>query len=375
MKILHVSTFSPTPCGIATYTEELIANLPEAEALRLRMVYDGESSSGNFLKTVSIHTASAYDSAIQAINESDSDVVSLQHEFGIYGGPDGQLVTRLAGAIRKPIVTTLHTTSATFSPTKHRIIQDLMNISKFVVVLSEESGSLLRTEFAESANKVRVIRHGIPCVEFTMPSQNARRRQIDCDLVFVSAGHMRPSKGYNTALEALARFKKSGIAFRYLIIGTSQPQWDTSRQFPQQTRARIHDLGLEREVIWIERYLGLDDLLHYIQAADIGLVTYTESDQISTGILPMVLGCGRPVVATNFDGAKSAARLVDGVYLAEINQPESVCAKINEVIQQHERLLQLMHTIYSQTRPWLWKSSGSSYRRVFEQAARTSSEQ
>lgn len=150
---------------------------------------------------------------------------------------------------------------------------------------------------------------------------------------------------------------------------------EMARQFPQQTRAQIHDLGLQNEVIWIDRYLALDELVHYIQAADIGLVTYTEPDQISTGILTMMLGCGRPVVATNFDGAKSAARLVDGVYLAEINQPESICAKIHEVIRPRERLLQLMHTTYSQTRPWLWKSSGSSYRRVFEQAVRTCSEQ
>ena len=369
LNILHVSTFSPTPCGIATYAEDLIANLVGTRSALLTMDYDGAPSSGAIWRTLAIQSPSAYDEAIQAINKSEVDVVSLQHEFGIYGGPDGELVTRLVSGIAKPIVSTFHTTSSTLSPKKSNIIKCLIDNSDAIVVLSDESASQLGTQFGAPAKKVRVIRHGIPFVEFTTPSQNGLRHRLNCDLLFVSAGHMRPSKGYEVALSALARFKKLGIPFRYLIIGTSQPQWDTGRLFPQQVDAQICELGLQEEVVWVRRYLGLAELLYHIQAADIGLVTYTEPDQISSGILPMMLGCGRPIVATKFDAARSVAKCVSGIYLAEINDPDSVCDRIQEAVGQRERQSEIMRLSYAQTRPWLWQHAAASYREVFEQSA------
>src|SRR4051812_1517643 len=111
MRVLHVSTFSPTQCGIATYTEELINHLPETRSLKLRMAYPMDAPCEGLFGSLLIQERKAYGETARAINRSEIDLVSLQHEFGIYGGTDGEFVMDLVRDIRKPVVTSLHTTS------------------------------------------------------------------------------------------------------------------------------------------------------------------------------------------------------------------------------------------------------------------------
>ena len=105
-----------------------------------------------------------------------------------------------------------------------------------------------------------------------------------------------------------------------------------------------------------------------IQAADLGLVPYTEPDQISSGILPIMLACGRPVLATKFECAKSVSSAVGGVFLAEINNPDSLFARLSEITAQPGRLRPMMQSCYAQTRQWLWKHSAAKYGETFSSA-------
>jgi glycosyltransferase involved in cell wall biosynthesis len=371
MKVLHISTFSPTPCGIATYCEDLIKHQPSIEAILLRMAYGTDGLSKLFWRTVPIHLPEAYREAIEAANGSDIDVVSLQHEFGIFGGADGDLVTLFADEIRKPLVTTLHTTSPTLPPSKRKIIKCLVKRSNAIVVLSDASGRLLSSQFGADAAKVNLIRHGIPAVEFRQPGEIGLRTQLGCDFVFVSAGHIRPAKGYEVALSALAMFKESGANFRYLILGTNQPQWDPEGLAPRKINGLIRELGLKDQVLWIPKYLPLEELLCHIQAADIGLVTYTARHHTSSGILPMILGCGRLAVATRFEFAECLAGSVDGLYLCELNSPTSLCEAIHKAVKNVNPANTMMRSNYDRTRDWLWQNSAQRYMAVFEQAVGT----
>lgn len=365
--VYHISTFSPTQCGIATYTEDLIGFSKNTSAGKVRMLHDNELSQSGVSGNVFINDIGSYDKIIKTINNSQADVVSLQHEFGIFGGKDGEYVVQLVQGINKPIITTLHTTLIGMEPFRKNIIGNLIDASKFIVVLTEESRKILASEFNIQFNKIRVIRHGIPSVRFSFPETSNVRKKIKSPLVFVSAGHLRPTKGYDVALRALAKYYKYNPHFKYQILGTEQPQSKETggKEYRVYLQELVRQYNLGDNVVWVDKYLKLNDLLHYILAADIGLVTYTESFQNSSGILPMILGCGRLVVSTDFDYARSAAKIVDGIRLAEINNPDSVYEKICEISQSRNNMQALMYSNYFATRNWIWEKAAAQYEQLF----------
>jgi glycosyltransferase involved in cell wall biosynthesis len=365
LQVLHISTFSPTQCGIATFTEDLIENLPDVQSHKLRMTYDGDSTCDGLFGVLALRDLRAYGQSVAAINKSRVDVISVQHEFGIFGGLDGEFIRELMDGIKRPIVVTLHTTSPDLSPHKQEILRHIVRASEMVVVLSEESAKFIRDRGGAAVEHVRVIRHGVPDVPFSYPEASAWRCQHVESLVIVSAGHVRPSKGYAVALAGLAKLRDQGIRFRYLILGKSQPQWDKSGAWGQELDDLIHRFHLENHVEWHRRYLDPAELCCWIQAADVGLVPYTESDQISSGILPIILACGRPVLATAFDCAKSISRSMGGVILTEINDPDQLCTRLREIAGHPDQLRAMMPTCYAQTRPWLWKYAAAHYDHAF----------
>jgi glycosyltransferase involved in cell wall biosynthesis len=366
MQVLHISTFSPTQCGIATYTESLIEHLPNVHSHKLRIIYEGDAPCDGLFGTIPLQDLQAYRRFVRAINGSSLDVVSLQHEFGIFGGTYGEFVNELVDAIDKPIVVTLHTTSCRLSAQKQEILRHIILASRIVVVLSEESAKFIRTYFGIAIEKVKVIRHGVPELPFTFPEASIGRRQDAENLVIVSAGHIRPSKGYAIALSALAKLRDRGIPFSYILLGKSQPQWDISGEWEQGLENLIRKFRLENHVEWQRRYLDAPELFRWIQTADLGLVPYTESDQISSGILPMMPACGRPVLATAFDYAKSISCSAPGVILTEMNDPDRLYARLLEISTRRDWLRAIMQTCYSQTRPWLWRHSAAQYRDAFQ---------
>lgn len=368
-KVCHISTFSPTQCGIATYAEDLIGALKGVGCSRVRLVRANETTGPNPDIKIVVENVQTYYEAAEAINSSSAEVVSLQHEFGIYGGDNGEQVLTLVEEIDKPIVTTLHTTHTEISPARARITEEVVRGSRFVVTLTEESGQIISSKFGVPEDKIRVIRHGIPGVDFVLPRTARLRDTIGTPLLFVSAGHLRPTKGYEIALQALARYQRCNPHFKYLILGTDQAHRDVgASEYRSQLKSQVEKLHLEDKVIWIDKYLDLELFLEYIKAADIGLVTYTRPYQSSSGILPLILGCGRLVVATAFHYAKSVAKQVHGMSLADMDSPESVSEGICRITESQTKMHSLMRSNYRTTREWLWKNAAVEYRIVFQDA-------
>lgn len=367
--VSHISTFSPTQCGIATYTEDLIHHLKTITPIRIRLVYNTEVLQPGFDNTIDIGNADTYRNAVELINNSKTEIVSLQHEFGIYGGQYGEFVVPLVEGIKKPIVTTLHTVSADMNIGKKKILECLCLLSELVVVLTEESKEILITQFRVPYTKIRVIRHGIPNVDFIYPDFTNLRKSFGVDLVFVSAGHLRPKKGYEIAIKALAKYNSYNPNFKYLILGTDQPQSTKGgNEYRHDLKNLVNELNLEDKIIWADKYLDIKELIQYILASDIGLITYTDASQGSSGILPLVIGCGRLAIATSFNYTRSIAKRIKGIRLAEINDSDSVFEKICEITQSRSEMKSCMLANYAATREWLWENTAMLYNQVFNEA-------
>jgi len=191
---------------------------------------------------------------------------------------------------------------------------------------------------------------------------------MDASTVFVSAGFLRNTKGYHIALEALAKYKCIDPEFKYIILGGLQPQFSSDRLYGGQLEQMISRLQLDANILRVNEHLASEELVGYILASDIGLVTYTEEAQNASGILPLMLGLGRVVIATPFAYARAIQDRVAGLLLSDMNDPESLLQVIIRIAKEEELRESLMVQNYEMTRDWVWSSCAAQYQVVFEEA-------
>ena len=263
MHVAHVSTFSPTPCGIATYAESLMESLLVGRHSKIRMLYHCDVKSTDALHEIRLENEQAYAHAAAEINCSDVDVVSLQHEFAIFGGRDGEYVLEFLEKLAKPVVTTLHTTRTLMSESQAQIIRFIVARSAAVVVLTEQARDNVAAIVSETS-KIAVVRHGVPEVDYKLPKETNLRREWRREHVFFSAGHVSDRKGYTNTLAALRELKKVTADFLYVIVGTHQPQFGSNSQCAYSLKRTVSDFSLQDNVLFVERYVDLDVLLDHI---------------------------------------------------------------------------------------------------------------
>jgi len=296
-------------------------------------------------------------------------VVSLQHEFAIFGGKDGEYVVDFVARIKKPVVTTLHTTPTLVSHEQKRILQTLADRSFAVVVLTEQAKANV-TEIVRDARKLAVIRHGVPRVSFRPPNQCTLRQEWDRQHVFFSAGHVSERKGYTNTLAAFADLRRFTEDFLYVMIGTCQPQFGPNSQCVYSLKRMISEYGLDNHVRFQEKYVDLNLLIEHILASDVGIVAYTDCQQSSSGMVPMLLGCGRPVIATPFEYVQGTSKLVPGLHLCEAYQSSDILQILRGVVDCKDSILASMHNIYAATRPWVWPKAAAAYMKLFVDAGK-----
>ena len=375
LTVAHVSTFPPTQCGIATYAQALAAQLSNWQSIEVPIVFSAPDTPTNeFVLNLDggVSSAAAHLALASTLNRAACDVVSLQHEFGIFGGVDGKHVLDLVAALRKPVVTTLHTVSLDLAPSRLPILRQLAELSTSVIVLSPEDARILEAIAPAAAAKITVIRHGVPEVAFTFPDECASRGALRAQTVFVSSGHVRPTKGYHLALQALAQFKDVQPNFLYLILGCVQPQYTYGAQYGEELQRLIRALGLTAHVRWRNEYLPWPTLIEEIKAADVGLVTYTDRGQASSGVLPLMLALGRPVVATRFAYAERLAAHIDSICLAGWNDPRQIFNTLMRTVTDIHALRRLMRRSYECMRPYVWSRVGAEYDLVMRKSLRAS---
>lgn len=363
MKVCHISTLPPTQCGIADYTAMLMDGLSGTQSSTVEIVLGDGRDVGDGCR-IRLDRRSDYDRAVDWINDSDVDVVSLQHEFGIYGGPYGAHVLLLVERINKPVVVTLHTTRVTLSREYVEILVALGRQSDALVTLTELSRRNVLSHVPEA--NVTLIRHGIPDVDFRYPTSMPLRQKLGGDFVFISAGHISPSKGIDRAVMALGKLREKRSDFRYLIVGKEHPQSAEALPYRNRVLQLIKELNLRDHVINVHEFLEQDDFLQYIMSADVGLALYDEPSQNSSGMVPTILGCGRPVIASPFEYVRATTTKVPGLYVAPSNDVDDICRTIEGLIERKDEVRKEMSSIYTATRPWTWDRIALQYQALFE---------
>ena len=368
--VAHVSTFAPTQCGIASYAGDLVDALRGCRQAVIALDYGRARGTPQApgVAGIALQSRAAYVEAARQIAAGPVDVVSLQHEFGIFGGPDGAHVLALLRGCAKPVVTTLHTVSTALEAPRAAILDEVLARSARVVVLTEASAAACRALWPHHAHRVRVIPHGVPAVRLRLPRDVPLRRRLDADWVFVASGHTWRHKGYHHALLALSLLQDEGLDFRFVILGAGQQQFGGADDYETSLARLAAKLGIAGRIVRVPEFLPRHRMLEWFAAADAGLVTYTRATHNSSGVLPAILACGRPVVATRFEYARAIAAESPDVLLADIADPDDIAQRLRALVAGRRGQATRMRRAHRQMQWRTWPRTAAMYRDVFAEA-------
>jgi glycosyltransferase involved in cell wall biosynthesis len=313
-----------------------------------------------------------YVETARALNRA-VDVVSVQHEYGIWGGEDGAHVLDFVRALNVPVVATMHTVLRHPSRGQRSVLAELAALADASVVMSQAAADLLVGEYAVEPRRVQVIPHGVPDLPLVESSMVKPSFGLTGRDVILSFGLLGPGKGYELAIDALPAVVAEHPSALYVILGATHP--DLIRGEGEAYRHSLIDqvarLGLQRHVRFVDKFVDLLELSRWLEAADVFVTPYPNLDQIVSGTLSYAMGAGRAIVSTPY--AYAAEILADGRgLLVPPGSPADLAAALASLIRDPAFRTTIGTRAFTHSRRMVWSAVGTEYRRLF---ARVSSAQ
>lgn len=301
VRIGVVSTYPKTQCGIATFTESLVRHLrgSSVDAGVIRLVDQLEPQTPPVVHQWVTDARTSATAVVEVLN--DFDVALIQHEYGIYGGHDGEDVLEVATRVSVPVISVLHTVLTHPTPHQYQVLADLCAASAAIVTLTETARARLLSGWAIPAERVTVITHGAEANLAEAGSGSG----LEAPRTVLTWGLLGPGKGIEWALHALSLL--SGLPNRpqYHIVGQTHPRViaRSGERYRQSLVSLTDELGLRDHVHFDSTYLPGDELRRIVRQADVVLLPYDSKEQVTSGVLTEAVAAGKPVVSTSFPHA------------------------------------------------------------------------
>ena len=374
-KIAFVGNYLPRKCGIATFTHDMHASIartfPEADCFVVPVNDrpEGYGYGPEVRFEIAEPEPEGYHRAADFLNFGNTDVVSLQHEYGIYGGPAGAHVLGLVRDLRMPVVTTLHTVLREPDADQRRVLTQIAGLSARVVVMTETARAFLREIYEVPDAKIDVIAHGIPDTPFAETGPYKEQFGVAGRPVALTFGLLSPSKGVEHMLRAIPAILAEIPDFVYIVLGATHPE--LVRQQGERYRLGLErlarDLGIERHVIFYNRFVELEELTGFIRAADVYVTPYLNPAQITSGTLAYSFGCGKAIVSTPYWHAEELLADGRGV-LVPFADPAALAREIRGLLLDEPRRIAMCRHAYELGRGMIWARSAEHYMDSFRRA-------
>jgi glycosyltransferase involved in cell wall biosynthesis len=369
-----IGNYLPRQCGIATFTTDLVEGLSAeapniycwAAAMNDRP--EGYPYPEKVRFEINQNKLTDYSVASQFLNISQTDIVCLQHEYGLFGGPAGSHLLKLLGDLHMPVVTTLHTILQDPAPEYRDIMCRIADLSDKLVVMSRKASDFLKDIYAVPEEKIAFIHHGIPDTPFIDSSFNKDKFGVEGKKALLTFGLLSPNKGIENVLQALPEVIKKHSDVVYIILGATHPHilkvhGDAYRIMLQQL---VRKLDIGEHVIFQNRFVTLRELCEFLGIADIYVTPYLEEAQITSGTLAYAMGTGKAVISTPYWYASEMLAEGRG-RIVPFRNPDAIAEQIIGLLDNDIERHAMRKKAYTFSREAVWKEVSRKYLKVFSE--------
>ncbi len=372
-KIAFVGDHLPRKCGIATFTSDLLAAVasthPQSQCLAVSVndIPGGYEYPEVVRFEIEEQDVSSYLRAADFLNISNVDIVCLQHEFGIFGGPAGSHILALLRELRMPVVTTLHTMLKEPRADQRRVMEGLISLSSRLVVMAERGRQMLQDIYQAPPAKIDLIAHGIPDVGFVDPTYFKDQFGVEGRVVLLTFGLLSPNKGIEYVLNALPQILAEFPEVVYIVLGATHP--NELREHGEAYRLTLEILAkrnrIDKNVIFYNQFVDLENLKEFIGAADLYITPYLNEAQITSGTLAYTFGAGKAVVSTPYWHAAELLAEDRGVLVPFADAP-AIALEVIALLRDDTRRHAIRKNAYKMGREMTWSNVAQMYMRTFE---------
>jgi len=372
-RVAFIGNHLPRRCGIATFTHDLHRAVAMARPGLETCVVAMNDSVGAYDYPAAVRfqvqeqTIDAYAEAADALNAARFDVVSLQHEYGIFGGEAGGHIVELLRQLTMPIVTTLHTVLPVPTPAQRDVMGKIVARSTKLIVMAEKGRELLRSVHGVPAQKIEVIPHGIPDFPFLESHHAKTKFGFSGKTVVLTFGLLSPSKGIETTIDAMPAIVESCPNAVYVILGATHPNLirHQGEAYRDSLNARVRKLGMEDHVVFFNQFVDQATLLDFISMCDVYATPYLNEAQMTSGTLAYSFGLGKAVVSTPYWHARELLDDGRGI-LVPFGDAKAIGSEIAALLSNDVRRHAMRKRAYAASRSMTWAQTAKRYMATFE---------
>lgn len=374
-KIAFIGNYLPRQCGIATFTTSLCETIatsnPQIQCFSVPVtdIEEGYNYPERVRFEIKEQDLSSYKRAADFLNSNNIDIACLQHEFGIFGGSAGGFILILLRLLKMPVITTLHTILMEPNDQQRKVMVQLIDLSDRLVVMTRKAAEILRTVYLIDEMKLMLIPHGILDIPFIDPNFYKDLFGVEGKFVLFTFGLLSPDKGIEYVMKAMPSIIEKHPETVYIILGATHPS--LLRRDGESYRLKLHylaeDLGIEKNVIFYNKFVTNEQLEEFIGAADIYITPYINEAQITSGTLSYSFGAGKAVISTPYWHATEL--LSDGRgMLVPFKDSGSIVKGVLHLIEHETQRHAIRKSAYMISREMVWSNVASLYIKAFEDA-------
>jgi len=376
-RIAVIGNYLPRHCGIATFTTDLCAAIStECGSARLLALPVNDTEEGydypdRVRWSLAQDDVKSYQEAAEFLNFNNIDMVCLQHEYGIFGGPAGSHILHLLRGLKMPVVTTLHTVLREPNPDQMLVMEEIAELSDRLIVMSQLSSQFLQEIFKVPGSKIDMVPHGVPDLPFLDPNFYKDRFGVEGKAVLLTFGLLSPNKGIENVIQALPQILSKHKNVAYIVAGATHPH--ILRREGDKYRAGLQalakEIGVESQVIFHNRFVSPEEMVEFIGASDIYITPYRNEAQVVSGTLAYALGAGKAIISTPY---WHAIELLDDRRgaLVPFQNPDAIAHKTIELLDIPAIRHAMRKRAYLFAREMVWKRVAQGYMESFSRVRR-----
>lgn len=370
MNIAFLSTYPPRECGLATFTQDLIKQLDGIHSAGRNRIIAVSNGSLRYDDEVMMELTqddrSSYIQTADKLNNSDIELLVIEHEFGIYGGERGEYFLDLVDNLKIPFITTLHTVLPEPDAKQRHILSVLGQKGEKIVTMAKNTVDVLINAYGINPSKISVINHGVPYMRMESREKLKAESGLENRFIISTFGLLGPGKGLEYGVEAIAKVAKKHRNVLYYILGQTHPaiKKESGEDYRESLETMVGDMGISDNVVFVNKYLTKEEIIRYLMLSDIYMTPYLNKDQAVSGTLAYAAGYGRVIVSTPYRYAEEMLSQGRGL-LAKFRDSESIAGCIEYVLEHPDEKEAMELKTLKNGSAMMWENVAGEYLTLF----------